>query len=167
MARLLRRRGRRRGRAGRLLPSLRRAGTRFAACAPSPAAVLTAVRTCVRGTEGVAARVLPARCRTRQRGRCDRGRRQLPQQVGLADALALCVLLAEKEPERFNRAAVRWHGRYALELSGVTLAESQLVLASLASLATSRPEAGRQALAELAAARRLHGFESALRRFAV
>jgi hypothetical protein len=92
--------------------------------------------------------------------------RQLPGDVGLSDALALCALLAEKEPERFDRAAVRWHARYALELPGVTLAESQLVLASVASLASPRPQAARQALTELAAARRLHGFASALRRFA-
>ncbi len=29
--------------------------------------------------------------------------------------LAFTVLLAEQEPERFERAAVRWHGRWELE----------------------------------------------------
>jgi hypothetical protein len=34
------------------------------------------------------------------------------QHVGLAEALELCLLLADKEPQGFGRAAVRWHGRF-------------------------------------------------------
>jgi hypothetical protein len=75
------------------------------------------------------------------------------EDVGLADALALCALLAEKDVQRFDRAAARWHARYVLELPAVTLAESQLVLASVTSLATGRPEASREALVNLAATR--------------
>jgi len=37
--------------------------------------------------------------------------------LALNDALDLCVLIAEQQPERFERAAVRWHGR--LELARV------------------------------------------------
>jgi hypothetical protein len=54
---------------------------------------------------------------------------ELPR-VDLADALALCLLTAN-DPERYGRAAARWHARYCTELRGVTLAESQLVLAAL------------------------------------
>ena len=85
--------------------------------------------------------------------------------VGLADALALSVLLAEKNPVRFGRAAVRWHGRYALETTGVGIAESQLVLAAVAGLDGSGPEAGAATLIRVAADRRLYGFDSAVRRF--
>ena len=34
------------------------------------------------------------------------------EHVGLADALELCLLVREKEPKRFDRAALRSHGRY-------------------------------------------------------
>src|SRR4051794_25794148 len=78
--------------------------------------------------------------------------RQLPQQIGLADALALCVLLAEADPERFTRAAARWHARYVFEVPCVGLEESQLVLAALAAL---KSEAGRATLQAIAEDRRL------------
>lgn len=89
--------------------------------------------------------------------------RQLPRQIGLADALALCVLLAEADPERFRIAAPRWHARYVLELPHVTIEESQLVLAAVASLAAEG--VGSLTLQAVADRRRLFGFESALRRF--
>ena len=53
--------------------------------------------------------------------------------IDLADALALCLLVAG-DPDRYARAAARWHARYCTELPGVTLAESALVLASLTAL---------------------------------
>jgi hypothetical protein len=34
------------------------------------------------------------------------------EHVGLAEALELCLLLREKEPARYTRAALRWHGRF-------------------------------------------------------
>ena len=88
------------------------------------------------------------------------------EEVGLADALALCVLLAEKEPSRFDLAAVRWHGRYVLENSGVRIAESQLVLAAVAALGgPSAREGSAATLVRIAADRRLYGIDSAVRRF--
>lgn len=57
---------------------------------------------------------------------------ELPS-VDLTDALALC-LLAASDAERYGRAAARWHARYCTELRGVTLVESQLVLAALQAL---------------------------------
>ena len=41
-------------------------------------------------------------------------------------------LLAEVRPDKFDRAAVKWHGR--LEAGALTLAESQLALAALGAL---------------------------------
>jgi hypothetical protein len=37
---------------------------------------------------------------------------------------ALCLLLADGEPARFDRAALRWHGRYCQEVTDVSLAEA-------------------------------------------
>jgi NADPH-dependent ferric siderophore reductase len=59
----------------------------------------------------------------------------------LADALAYLDLLAEQKPEKLERAAVRWHGRLETETPLLTLAESQLALAALASLATGERDA--------------------------
>jgi hypothetical protein len=50
----------------------------------------------------------------------------------LGSALALTALIAEVAPQRFERAAVRWHGRLALEVPGLTIAESQLALGGVA-----------------------------------
>jgi hypothetical protein len=62
--------------------------------------------------------------------------------LSLVDALACCELVAEVQPERFDRVAVRWHGRLALEASGLSLRDSETALALLALLPTD-PEAGR------------------------
>ncbi len=52
----------------------------------------------------------------------------------LGDALSLVLLFADKAPERFDRAAARWHARFVLEAGDVGLAESELVRAALAEL---------------------------------
>ncbi|HVS84217.1 MAG TPA: hypothetical protein VHD91_01135 [Gaiellaceae bacterium] len=49
-------------------------------------------------------------------------------------ALEYVALLAELEPTRAPRAAVRWHGRLEVEAPFLTLAESQLALAALAAV---------------------------------
>ncbi len=54
--------------------------------------------------------------------------------VSLDDALSYLELLAEQKPEKLERAVVRWHGRLEVEAPILTLAESQLALAALASL---------------------------------
>ena len=43
--------------------------------------------------------------------------------VDLGDALAVCVLLRDQEPERFDRAAVRWIARFCLERPAAGIAE--------------------------------------------
>jgi len=54
--------------------------------------------------------------------------------VSLEDALGYLDLLAELKPEKLERAAVRWHGRLETEAPLLTLGESQLALAAIASL---------------------------------
>ena len=70
-------------------------------------------------------------------------------QLTLTDALSLTALIARDAPARFERAAVRWHGRYELERPGVGLLESQFALAALAALRGDDAEMGAKALAGL------------------
>jgi hypothetical protein len=76
------------------------------------------------------------------------------EHVGLSEALELCLLLADKEPQRFGRAAVRWHGRFCREAQ-VDLEEAQAVLAALGLLAGERKRNAAFALAELLSRRGL------------
>jgi hypothetical protein len=59
----------------------------------------------------------------------------------LEDALSYLGLLAEQNSAKLERAAVRWHGRLETEATFLSLAESQLALAALASLCA---ESGRR-----------------------
>jgi hypothetical protein len=61
--------------------------------------------------------------------------------VSLEDALGYLDLLAEQKPEKLERACVRWHGRLETEVTFLTLAESQLALAALASLCAGERDA--------------------------
>ena len=54
-----------------------------------------------------------------------------PSLLVLVDYLEL---LADVRPDKFDRAAVRWHGRLELESAVLTIAESQLALAALGAL---------------------------------
>jgi hypothetical protein len=76
------------------------------------------------------------------------------EHVGLAEALQLCLLIREKEPARYTRAALRWHGRYCREVD-VTFEEAQAVLAALVLLAGDRKRNAAFALAELLSRRGL------------
>jgi hypothetical protein len=59
--------------------------------------------------------------------------RELPS-LSLADALDYCDLLAQREPARFERAALRWHSRLEREHEGLTFSQSLLALVSLQAL---------------------------------
>jgi hypothetical protein len=72
------------------------------------------------------------------------------QFVSLADALELTLLLADKQPEKYERAAARWHVRFLQEVPNVDFREDQAVLALLPALPVNRLAAA--ALAELPAA---------------
>jgi hypothetical protein len=76
------------------------------------------------------------------------------EHVGLTEALELCLLLRDKAPERFPRAALRWHGRFCREVE-VSLEEAQAVLALLVLLAGERKRNAAFALAELLSRRGL------------
>jgi len=78
--------------------------------------------------------------------------------LSLADALSYCLVLARKDPPRFERAALRWHGRYELEVRELALVDAQLSLAALAAL-RSDPANGQaqRLLTELAARLPLRG----------
>jgi hypothetical protein len=59
--------------------------------------------------------------------------RELPQ-VALHDALRICLVLRGGDPMRYERAAVRWLGRFALEGRGVTIADLRLAADALDAL---------------------------------
>jgi hypothetical protein len=86
--------------------------------------------------------------------------------VSLTDALELCLLLCEREPRRYERAALRWHGRYCREVDGVSLDEAQAVLALLGALRGSRRPAVAVSLAELFDRTQLHQASEVLIRWA-
>jgi hypothetical protein len=76
------------------------------------------------------------------------------EHVGLTEALELCLLLADKTPERFGRAALRWHGRYCREVPDVDLEEGLAVLGLLGAMRGPRAKLAASALAELVSRRR-------------
>ena len=49
-------------------------------------------------------------------------------ELSLPDAFAFCLLLADADPPRFDRAIARWHARFVLEGQGITAAEAALAL---------------------------------------
>jgi hypothetical protein len=59
----------------------------------------------------------------------------------LEGALAYLDLLAEQKPKKLERAVVRWHGRLETKATFLSLAESQLALAALASLCAGERDA--------------------------
>ena len=74
------------------------------------------------------------------------------QFVGLAEALELTLLLVDPEPEKYERAASRWHTRFVQETPNVGVRQSQAVLALLVAIPSERLAAA--ALAELLSRRR-------------
>lgn len=77
------------------------------------------------------------------------------QFVSLAEALELTLLLVDGEPEKYERAATRWHVRFAQEIPHVDLRESLAVLVLLTAIPANRLAAA--ALAELLSRRRSCG----------
>jgi hypothetical protein len=70
--------------------------------------------------------------------------------VSLADALALALLIAEAEPERWPRAATRWHARFVLEPRGIGLDEASLALSAVRALPGPHRDVAAQTLRHLA-----------------
>jgi hypothetical protein len=67
----------------------------------------------------------------------------------LEEALGLLFLYAEKEPIKFERAALRWLARDVTEGKAVSLLNAQLALSALAELRAGEREAAAKLLMEL------------------
>ena len=50
--------------------------------------------------------------------------------LGLGDALALCVVIAERSPAQYDRASGRWVLRFLEETPDASIEEVQLVTAA-------------------------------------
>jgi len=61
--------------------------------------------------------------------------------VNLQDALDICIVVAEKEPELFERAALRWLARYCLERRDANLAGLRQAADAFAGLTSDREAA--------------------------
>lgn len=72
---------------------------------------------------------------------------ELPQ-VGLSDALQVCLLLRDQPGDQFERAAVPWLGRFALEAREATLQAIQTAAAALEAM-PERPQDSMESLAAL------------------
>jgi hypothetical protein len=68
--------------------------------------------------------------------------------IGLSDALEICLLLRDHVDDRYERAAVRWLGRFALEARSVTIEALQMAAAALQAL-PAQPEASMETLSRL------------------
>lgn len=78
---------------------------------------------------------------------------ELPQ-VDLGDALTVCVLLHDQEPERFERAALRWLARLSVERRDVTLEQVRHAADAFA-LMRERPEQALHVLQSVVDGRRV------------
>ncbi|HEY3147930.1 MAG TPA: hypothetical protein VGJ75_16355, partial [Dongiaceae bacterium] len=61
-------------------------------------------------------------------------------ELSLEEALQLVLLYAAYEPDKLERAALRWFARYLDEGKGVTLLKAQLALSALAELRVGEHE---------------------------
>jgi hypothetical protein len=66
--------------------------------------------------------------------------RELPH-IALDDALEICLVLRGGDRTRYERAAVRWLGRFALEGRGLTIADLRAAAALLEALPLRTGEA--------------------------
>src|SRR5580765_59075 len=72
------------------------------------------------------------------------------ERLTLEEALRLLFLYAEKEPIKYERAALRWLARYVTDGKGVSLLKAQLALSALAEMRAGEREAAAKLLIELA-----------------
>jgi hypothetical protein len=72
---------------------------------------------------------------------------ELPH-VDLGDALTVCVAIREAEPERFERAALRWLARFCTEHRGASVGDVRAAAAAFQGMATD-PAAALDALRRL------------------
>ncbi|HEY2768301.1 MAG TPA: hypothetical protein VGI76_08590 [Solirubrobacteraceae bacterium] len=72
--------------------------------------------------------------------------------IRLTDALRICLIVRDREPAQYERAAVRWLGRFALEARNATLADLKRAAEALSAL----PNDANTAMEELATLCRHH-----------
>jgi hypothetical protein len=60
--------------------------------------------------------------------------------IRLDDALHVCLLIRDRDPQRYERAALRWVARFAVEARAATLSEVQTAAHALSRL-PAEPEA--------------------------
>jgi hypothetical protein len=72
------------------------------------------------------------------------------QHLNLPDALALALLIADADPDRWPRAAARWHARFVQKARGIDLDESALALAAVQALPGPHAGVAAQTLRHLA-----------------
>lgn len=77
---------------------------------------------------------------------------ELPH-VALDDALQICLVLRNGDPDRYERAAVRWLGRFALEGRRVSIEDVREAASALDEL----PERATEAMERLARLCVAHG----------
>lgn len=83
------------------------------------------------------------------------------ERVPLADALALCLLLARSDPARYEKAALRWHARLCREVAGLSIDEAALSLSALRAMPGPAAEAAGHAISLICDR---HGMRDASRR---
>lgn len=76
---------------------------------------------------------------------------ELPR-IALEDALRICLVLRDGDPRRYERAAVRWLGRFALEAAGATIGDLRRAAEALDAL-PAKPAEAMERLQRLCAAR--------------
>lgn len=54
--------------------------------------------------------------------------------IRLSEALRICLMFRDQDPDRYERAALRWLGRFALEAPAATFDDLQLALDALDAL---------------------------------
>ena len=61
--------------------------------------------------------------------------------IRLDDALRVCLLIRDRDPQRYERAALRWVARFAVEARDASLADVQAAAAALEQLPGEPDEA--------------------------
>jgi hypothetical protein len=54
--------------------------------------------------------------------------------IRLTDALRICLIVRDREPQLYEQAAVRWLGRFALEARNLSLADFDFAIQAMAAL---------------------------------
>jgi hypothetical protein len=54
--------------------------------------------------------------------------------IGLSDALRICLIVRDREPDQYEKAAVRWLGRFALEAPRASVEDVRLAAEALEQL---------------------------------